>query len=629
MRRDAVTERREIDMAVDGRTIPGAFNDTAQAHPERVAIRWKGPEGFESLTWSEYRAAVRQATMGLLSLGFKKGEFGLIMARNRPEHVIADLAIVHAGGTAVSVYNTLAPDQIQYIAEHSEATVVFVEDGGFLERWEEIRSRLPKLRTIVVMEPVDSATADFTWAEMMSAGAAADAADPTAFDRSWKAVRPEDIVALIYTSGTTGPPKGVMYTHRNILWTLESTDRVLFSEVGNTSISYLPLSHVSERFSSHWRGLYSAIEVSYCPDIALLMPYLLEVRPTAFVGVPRVWEKFYAAINAGLAAEPDEARKNAIAGAIAAGHKLAPYVLRGESPPPELAEMAERIAPVQLGIKAKLGLDRCKYAYTSTAPMPVDVMEFFAAIGLPLIEVWGMSELTGPATSNSPGAMKLGTVGPTLPGVEARLDEDGELLIRGGNVMAGYYKDPQKTAETIDGEGWLRTGDVAVVDEDGFYKIVDRKKELIITSSGKNISPSNLEGLMKHHPLIGQAIAIGDGHSYLTALIVLDSEVAPAWARGHGIAAGTLADLAENPEIVAEVQRGLAEVNRQVSRIEGIKRFEILPVEWTAESEELTPTLKLKRRVVHQRYASEIAGMYDEAAPKGHDVEVRATEPAV
>jgi len=629
MRRDAVTERREIDMAVDGRTIPSVFLDTATAHPDRVAIRWKGPDGFRSLTWAAYRQAVRTATLGLRSIGFQKGEFGLIMARNRPEHVIADLAIVHAGGTAVSVYNTLAADQIRYIAEHSEATVAFVEDAAFLERWAEIRSQLPKLRRIVVMEPVASATADLTWAELMAAGEEEERRDGGAFDRLWKAVKAEDIVALIYTSGTTGPPKGVMYTHRNILWTLESTDRVLAAEVGHTTISYLPLSHVSERFGSHWRGIYSAIEVNYCPEISQLLPYLLEVRPTAFVGVPRVWEKFYAAINAGLAAEPDEARRNAINGAIAAGRTLAPFVLRGESLPPELAELAQRIAPVQLAIKAKLGLDNCRYAYTSTAPMPVDVMEFFAAIGLPLIEVWGMSELTGPATSNSPGAMKLGTVGPTLPGVEARLEEDGELLIRGGNVMAGYYKDAQKTAETVDGEGWLRTGDVAEVDEDGFYRIVDRKKELIITSSGKNISPANLEGLMKHHPLIGQAIAIGDGHSYLTALIVLDSEVAPGWARGHGITESSAAALATHPEIVAEVQRGLADVNRQVSRIEGIKRFTILPVEWTAESEELTPTLKLKRRVIHQRYAAEIAGMYDESSPSGHEVDARAPEPAV
>ena len=629
MRRNAGTERREIDMAVAGRTIPSTFLETASKYPDRTAIRWKTAEGFQSMTWSHYRHAVRTATLGLISLGFKQGDFGLIMARNRPEHVIADLAIVHAGGTAVSVYNTLAPDQIQYIAEHSEATFAFVEDAGFLKRWEQIRGNLPKLRRIVLMEPVESPTADLSWAAMMEAGEAADRDDPDAFDRSWKSVKPENIVALIYTSGTTGPPKGVMYTHRNILWTLESSDRVLFSEPGNTSISYLPLSHVSERFSSHWRGLYSAIEVSYCPEISQLLPYLLEVRPTAFVGVPRVWEKFYAAINAGLAAEPDEGRRNAIEGAIAVGRSLVPHLLRGEPPPPELAEMAERIAPVQLAIRARLGLDRCRYAYTSTAPMPVDVMEFFASIGLPLIEVWGMSELTGPATSNSPGAMKIGTVGPTLPGVEAKLDEDGELLIRGGNVMKGYYKDPQLTAETIDGEGWLRTGDVAVVDEDGFYKIVDRKKELIITSSGKNISPANLEGLMKHHPLVGQAMALGDGRSYLTALIVLDSEVAPGWARARGLSASSLAEMSVQPELIAEVQRGLAEVNRQVSRIEGIKRFTILPVEWTAESEELTPTLKLKRRVIVERYAREISGMYEEGAPTGHQVEARAAEPAV
>ena len=291
--------------------------------------------------------------------------------------------------------------------------------------------------------------------------------------------------------------------------------------------------------------------------------------------------------------------------------------------PPELAARTQAMAPVLTAIRGKLGLDQCQYAYTSTAPTPLDVLLFFASIGLPIVEVWGMSELTGPATSNRVERVKLGTVGVTLLGVEARLAEDGELLIRGGNVTPGYYREPERTAELLDADGWLHTGDVATVDDEGFYRIVDRKKELIITSSGKNISPSNIEALLKNHPLVGQAMAVGDQHSYVCALIVLDAEVAPMWASARGIQSGSIAELAANPTVVDEVRRGVEAANSHLSRIEQVKRFTILPTEWTSDSEELTPTLKLKRRVVYGRYGREIEGMYADP-PTGYEVAERA-----
>ena len=606
--RDVRAENDEIERAVAGQTVCSLFHRNATERAGEDAIKWRGPDGWTGYTWREYREKAKAATLALLGLGFGKGQFGVIMARNVPEHVIADWGLVHAGGAGVSLYNTLASEQVQYIAGHCEATVAFVENEGFLARFQAVRDRLPKLKHIVMFE--GEAPGVIGWADFMRDGEEAARRDPAAFDRSWKAIQPEDLVSLIYTSGTTGPPKGVMYSHHNLTWTVESAYRVFEQMPGAKMVSYLPLSHIAERFTSHWGTLPYAGVTHYEPDITRLVPALLEVRPYLFVGVPRVWEKFATAIQAGLAAEPDEARRAAVKGALAVGAQLAQYKQRGEEPPPELAARRAAIAPVQKAIQAKLGLDQCGVPVTSTAPIPMDVLEFFASIGLELIEVWGMSELTGPSTINPPGAVRLGTVGLPIPGQEIKLDEDGEVLVRGGNVMVGYYREPEKTAETIDAEGWLRTGDVGAFDEAGYLKIVDRKKEIIITAGGKNMSPANMEGLLKHHPLIGQACVVGDRRPYVTALVVLDQETAPGWARAHGIQFSSTADLASDPQLLAEVQKGVDYANGQVSRHEQIKKFRILPVEWTAESEELTPTLKMRRRVVNQKYSDRIEEMY-------------------
>ena len=623
--RDIAAERAEIDRAVAGKTIPGVFKETAERYPNLAALKWRGADGWQTLTWAQYRERVRDATMGLRALGFGRNEFGLIMARNRSEHLIADLALVHAGGRSISVYNTLAPEQIAYIANHCGATIAFAEDRAFLAKFLAIRDECPALRRVVLMEGEAGDTGGWviSWQDFMEPGRRAAVAEPDAFEAAWRGLKPDDIVSLIYTSGTTGAPKGVTYTHYNILWTLESSRRMTEYETGERWVSYLPLAHVAERFTSHWGGIYNVTTTHLVPDTNQLLAALVDVRPQMFVGVPRVWEKFQTGLRMGLAAEPDEQRRAMLQGAVAAGYELVERQRAGEAIPPELAARAKAVEPILTAIRGKVGLDQCRTAYTSTAPTPVDVLTFFAAIGLPIYEVWGMSELTGPATANPRDRIKIGTVGTTLPGVEAKIDEDGELLIKGGNVMPAYYKDPDRTAEVFDEEGWLRTGDVATADGDGYYRIVDRKKELIITSSGKNLSPANIEALLKHNPLIGQAFAVGDGHSYVCALMVLDSEVAPAWAKAHGIAAASTAELAGHPQVVAEVRRAVEEANGHLSRIEQVKRFTILPAEWTAESEELTPTLKLKRRVIRQKYAREIEGMYAEN-PTGHEVTARA-----
>ncbi|MEA2628002.1 MAG: long-chain acyl-CoA synthetase [Chloroflexota bacterium] len=615
---DVMTQRADIDATVSGKTVCTIFADAAKQWGDLPALRWKRDGEWQSLDWKGYRAEVAAVTMALKGLGFGPGQFGLIMARNVPEHVIADLGIVHAGGTAISVYNTLAPEQVEYLANHSEASVAIVEDEIYLAKFLAIRSSTPKLRQLILVRG-EAPDGVLSWESLVAEGRAAFERDPAAFEAAARSVGPEDPISLIYTSGTTGPPKGVMYSHNNVVWTLESARRVLQLH-NETLVSYLPLAHVAERFTSQWGSIYNGHQVYLCPDVAELLPYLLEAKPTAFVGVPRVWEKLMAGINAGLAAEPDETKRQMAQGALAASMQAYRLKRDGQPVPAELTSVVERAQPLFMLLRSKIGLERCHLAVTSTAPCRPEVHEFWAALGMPLYEVWGMSELTGPATTVPINDHRAPSVGVPMPGVEARLGEDGELLIRGGNVMVGYYRDPEKTAETIDKDGWVHSGDIAQLGPDGHYRIVDRKKELIITSSGKNISPANLEAVAKSSSIIGQAVAIGDGHSFITVLVVLDPQVAPLWGKAHGIASSSMAELVEHPATIGEVRRALTVANTHLSRIEQFKRFTILPDEWSPESEELTPTMKLKRRVIHTKYRDQIDAMYAEP-PGGHSVD--------
>ena len=620
---DVLAERAAIDAAVSGKTVCTAFANAVAKWGEKPALHWKDNGDWRTLTWRDYRDEVAAVTLALRSLGFGPGQFGLIMARNAPEHVIADLGIVHAGGAAISVYNTLAPEQLEYVANHSEATVAFVEDAGFLEKFLAIRSRTPKLQHLVLVRG-DAPEGVMTWESLLARGRELSSAEPKAFEESWRAVGPEDTISLIYTSGTTGPPKGVVYSHNNIIWTLESVQRFWAIEP-QTLVSYLPLAHVAERFTSQWRGIADGHEVWLCPDPNQLLPFLVEARPTFFVGVPRVWEKLMAGLRAGIAAEPEEAKRQMVQGAVEAA--ISSYRLRheGKPVPEELATVVERAQPLFVLLRSKVGLDRCTTAITSTAPCRPEVHEFWAALGMPLYEVWGMSELTGPATVVPMDDHQAPSIGRPMPGVEVRLGEDGELLVRGGNVMVGYYKEPGKTSEIIDAQGWVHSGDIAEPGPNGQFRIIDRKKELIITSAGKNISPANLESLAKSSPIIGQAVAVGDSRNFISVLVVLDPQVAPAWAKARGIGATTMAELAEDPTVIEEVRRALTAGNTHLSRVEQFKRFTILPTEWSPESEELTPTMKLKRRVIYSKYGPQIEAMYA-TPPGGHAVDPQREE---
>ena len=615
---NAIAERDSIDKAVSGKTVCTVFADAVAKWGDKPALHWKEDGEWRSLTWNGYRDEVAAVTLALRSLGFGPGQFGLIMARNVPEHVIADLGIVHAGGTSISVYNTLAAEQVEYVANHSEATIAFVEDEGFLAKFLAIRDSTPNLKHLVLIRG-SAPEGVLTWDSLVAKGKDLYAKSPGDFQASWRAVGPEDPISLIYTSGTTGPPKGVMYSHNNITWTLESIHR--FLDLGsNTLVSYLPLAHVAERFTSQWGGIANGHEVWFCPDVSLLLPVLLEARPTYFVGVPRVWEKLMSGIQAGIAAEPDETKKGMAQGALSAAIKAYGLKKEGQPVPDELAGVVERAQPLFMLLRSKVGLERCKLAVTSTAPCRPEVHEFWAALGMPLYEVWGMSELTGPATAVPRGEHKAPSIGKAISGVEVKLGDDGEILVRGGNVMVGYYRDPGKTADMIDSEGWVHSGDIGELGPDGQFRIVDRKKELIITSAGKNISPSNLEALAKSSPIIGQAVAIGDGERFISVLVVLDPQVAPMWAKAHGIPEASPAELAEHPLIIEEVRRALTVANTHLSRVEQFKRFTILPSEWSPESEELTPTMKLKRRVIHSKYKPQIEAMYGDPAG-GHSVD--------
>ncbi len=570
MERDILAERRAIDQAIEGKTLCSVFAQTVHRYPDTDALRWRTSGGWQALTWSEYRDQVRDLTRGLTALGFQRGGFGAILMRNRPEHVIADLAVLHAGGTPVSLYATLAPEQIAYILNHCLASVLFVEDEGFLSRVRAVIDDLPHLRWIVQVEGATGQT--IAWTDLRQQGTTESDRQPDAFEESAAQVKPDDLATLIYTSGTTGPPKAVMIDHRNVAWTVGSAHLLGH---GDRQISYLPMAHVAERFVGYWTPLFCGSTATFCPDLAELGRYLAEVQPTFLFGPPRVWEKLHASIQAALGAAPDESQRAAIRSVIL----------------------------------QKIGLDQCRIAMTGAAPIAPEVIDFFRELGLPLTEIWGMSELTGPGSMRLDG-FRLGTVGVSLAGEEVRLAEDGELVVRGGNVMRGYYRDSKKTSEVLDPDGWLRTGDVAALDEEGNIRIVDRKKELIITSGGKNISPANLENLLKRHPLIGQACVIGDRRPYLTALLVLDAQATFGWAQRRGMPATPLAELTRHPEVMAEIDGAVAATNRHVSRHEQIRRFAILPEEWTAESEELTPTLKLKRRVILDKYAGIIESLY-------------------
>lgn len=604
----ALTERAEIDAVIEGKTIIDFFDRNADTYPDEPAIHWKD-EDWDSLTWSEYRRFVHEAAAGLETLGVGDGEFVAIMSGNRPEHVIADLAAVHIGATPVTIYSTLAANQIKYIANNSEATVAILEDLDFMKRWEEIRSDLPNLRYVVLMSGAENyETVDWvlSWDDLIARGADRLSEDPEVVKRTVEAITPESLATLIYTSGTTGTPKGVMISQRNVVWTLESLRRAADLEIGPRMVSYLPLAHIAERLATHYLGTYLAGQVWYCPNLTGVLEYIQAARPSLFVGVPRVYEKFHSRLQARFS-EAEGLKGKILEKALDLNARRVDAELEGKRGP-ALAGVLDSIALSK--VREGLGMEEVKLAITAAAPITPDLVKFFLTIGIPLYEIYGMSENTGPATVTLPGSVKLGSVGKPLPGVEVKTAEDGELMMRGGIVTEGYYKLDDATRESFDTEGWLHSGDLARIDEDGFVWIIGRKKEIIITAAGKNIAPAEMETRLGNHPLVSNACVVGDQRRFLTMIIALDHEEASAWAEANGLEYTDLASFSRLPEVRAEVDKAVEEANRAVARVEQVKRWVVVPDEWTPDSGEVTPSLKLKRHVVLERYADDIESMY-------------------
>jgi long-chain acyl-CoA synthetase len=585
-------------------TLCEAFQATVARYPQEVALRTPG--GAVTLTWQEYAGQVQGVAAGLAGLGVGHGDTVALMMTNRPEFHLVDTAAFHLGAVPFSIYNTFAPEQITHVLSNAGSRVVVCE--------EQVGERLLAARDGTALEHVvcvdGKPDGTVTLGELVAGG------DPGfGFEACWRAVRPGDVLTLIYTSGTTGPPKGVEITHAQMLAELAATNTLMPAGVGDRVISFLPMAHVVERWATHYGPMFTGMQATAVADPRDLPRALLDVRPTFFGGVPRVWEKLKAGIEAMVAYEPDQARRQAMQQAFEIARQYVRAVQAGEVPA-ELAEAYRRAdGQVLSKIRSGLGLDQVRVSGSGGAPIAPEILEFMLAVGIPIAEAWGMSELSCIGTANPPGAIRIGTVGKAIPGVELKLAGDGELLVRGPTVMKGYHNDPVQTAEAIDPDGWLHTGDVATIDADGYVRIVDRKKDLIINAAGKNMSPSNIEtAVLAASPLIGQVVAIGDRRPYVVALIVLDPDAAAAFATHHGVSDTSAAALATHPAIHAAVDTAVKAGNCKLSRVEQIKRFCILPTFWEPGGDEITPTMKLKRRPIAAKYAEVIDSMYATAA---------------
>jgi len=576
---------------LSGATMCEAFQATVAERGDAPALRLKDSDYATS--FGEFAATVRKRAAGLAALGVGHGDTVGFMLANRPAFFLTDTAAMHLGATCFSVYNTSSPEQIEYVVGDA-ANPVIVTEQMFLEQVLAARERVPTLEHVVVVDG-DAPEGTISLEELEGMG------EPGFdFEAAWRAVQPGDVLCLIYTSGTTGPPKGVQLTHENMMAQLRSGQEIWGFPAGGRTISFLPSAHIADR----WANLYSQMAygncVHCCPVVQDLVAYTIEVKPTVWGGVPRIWEKLKAALETGMEAEQDSAKRIATEQAMGIARRWVEAYLAGDVPDDLQAEWDRADELVFSKVRAMLGIDEVECFAVGAAPTPPDVLEFFLGLGIEISELWGMSETTAVATINPPGGVRVGTVGPPIPGVEVKLAEDGEVMVRGPVVMKGYLNMPEKTAETFSEDGWLLSGDVGEFDEAGYLRIVDRKKELIINAAGKNMSPAAIEGKLKAaSPLIAHAVAIGDRRPYNVALLTLDPETLAARGASPGDA-----------EIAAEIERAVEEANQRLSRVEQIKRYKILDGDWAPGGEELTPTMKLKRRPIERRYEAEIEELY-------------------
>lgn len=622
----------ELIESLEGKTTLDHFFATAQRVPERIALRAKTDDGDESTdkfgtytletddaqntwreyTWNEYKELSLKFSSALTDLGVIPDERIMLLLRNVPAFHIADVGTMCHGATPVSIYHSSSPDQIKYLIGHSGASVIVVEHPAFAERIAEIANDVPGLKHLILVEDPktlsQSVAGKLANIEVHYFKDLLENAKATSVEEALSSTTQDDLATIIYTSGTTGTPKGVALTQRNISATVESLFQTVKLDIeGYKVVSYLPMAHVAERMVSHYIGMRFGWTLTCCPDATLVSQYLGPTKPDALFAVPRIWEKAFATINAFVAEDVKEDFNKALIKGSELQDKKAAGMKIEQS---ELDAFAEVDAKLLAPWRQLLGLDNCKVAVSGAAPLPVEILTFFRGLGIPVSEIYGLSETCGPLTW-SPNAQRNGFVGEPIPGEEVALGDDGEVLVRGANVFGGYLNDEEKTKEAIDEDGWFHTGDIGIF-EDGQLKIVDRKKELIITAGGKNVSPANLEAHLKTSPYIFNACVVGDGKKYLGVIVALDPEALQFFAGMNGISgeAASFAELSKHEGIRAEVEKAVEMANSHVSSAESIRKFVILDHEWIQDSDVLTPTMKLKRRVVVDKYADEIASMF-------------------
>ncbi|PCC72873.1 long-chain acyl-CoA synthetase [Nannocystis exedens] len=594
-------------MALD--TIPARFFARGQAHPDKPAYYVRRGGAWRPFTWREYNDQVRTAARAMIGLGLQPGQGVCILAYNRAEWAITAFAAMAAGGVPAGIYTTCSAGEVQYIVHHAEASLVVVEDRAQYEKLAAERDHLPGLRHIILMQgaPAIDDPLVLSWEQFLARAAAVPEA---ALTERLSGLREDDTSTYIYTSGTTGPPKAVMLSHKNILWTTDVLVRLIQNSPDDRLLSYLPLSHIAEQMLSMHGPACCGHTIYWAESLERVPDNLKEVQPTVFFGVPRIWEKFHAAVAARLS-QVTGPKKKLFDWASDVARRYHALATRGRPVPLALQaqhKLARRLVFTRL--KTALGLGSARACVSGAAPIAAHVLEFFTGLDVVVAEVYGQSEDCGPTSLNIPGATKFGSVGRPIPGLEVRLGEDGEILVRGPSVFKGYYKDPAATAEALQ-DGWLHSGDLGAFDPDGFLSITGRKKEIIITAGGKNIAPKNLEAALKESPLIEEAVVIGDRRKFLSALLAIDRAAAAKWLVGQGQPADE--PLHENPALLAEIGKWVEKTGEQFARVEQVRKFKLLPRSLSADQGELTPTLKLKRKVIEKQWASLIEAMYEGA----------------
>jgi long-chain acyl-CoA synthetase len=597
-----------------GETLPKSFLLAVEARGERPAIREKRHGIWKSVSWLEWLERTKEVSYALHAIGFKPGEVASILSNTVVEWLYADMGVLCAGGVSSGIYPTDSVKQVEYLVNDSRTKVIFVEDDEQLDKVLECRERCPTLEKIVVFDMEGLAAFSDPMVVSLDAFLASGRAHMVGREGLWQEMIAsrgrKDLAILVYTSGTTGPPKGAMHTHHSVCFQLSHADTLFPIHENDERLLFLPLCHVAERIGGYYYSLATGSIMNFAESPETVPDNIREVQPTAFLAVPRVWEKFYSAVMIALKdATPLE--KWIYSKAIAVGYEVADARLEGKEPSPLLQAKFKLAYWLALrNIRKVLGIDRCKYLYTGAAPIAPELIRWYLALGMNMYEVYGQTENCGVATVMPADQIKLGTVGKVVPWAEVKLSPENEILLRGEFLFAGYLNQPDKTAETLDKDGWLHTGDVGSIDNEGYVKILDRMKDLIITAGGKNITPSEIENELKFSPYISDAVVIGDRRPYLTCLIMIEQDTVEKFAQDKGIPFTNYISLCRSPLVQQLISDEVEKVNANFARVETIKRFHLIERQLTPEDEELTPTMKLKRKFVNQKYAPEIEAMY-------------------